>query len=357
MTDPYAPESETNALTQPDTRTPAERELARLLTEAADALQAYVDQLVESHTVPGTGTLDDADVVLKVESEQDLVNRLREATLVVADAVQEPVAICPNCLGTKRPHADDPDWRGCCDCTPPAAQPAPVQDLPLAVVSRLGFKLALDEGLRQRADKIASALRGGRVNYEVEQDAANLIWEMRDAVVASTSPAQPSAPEGWRLEKNADGTIIISCPIGGVVVEANPNTDRRIPESILHALADAMLTAVKQAPAQEPVAYLFTNVQSGDSVADTDPSAYNDEREMWFREPLGRIGKPATAQPTTTDRSGCSAGTDDECTNKACARACPALATPPAAPVQEFVCSTGLCHYKAAQPAKQGGEA
>jgi hypothetical protein len=32
---------------------------------------------------------------------------------------QEPVAICPNCLGTRRPHADDPDWRGRCDCTPP----------------------------------------------------------------------------------------------------------------------------------------------------------------------------------------------------------------------------------------------
>ena len=36
---------------------------------------------------------------------------------------QEPVAICPNCLGTKRPHADDPDWRGRCDCTEPAVQP------------------------------------------------------------------------------------------------------------------------------------------------------------------------------------------------------------------------------------------
>jgi hypothetical protein len=74
--------------------------------------------------------------------------------------------------------------------TTPPAQPAPVQELPLAVVSRLGFKLALDEGLRQRADKIASALRGGRVNYEVEQDAANLIWEMRDALAASPPAAQ-----------------------------------------------------------------------------------------------------------------------------------------------------------------------
>jgi len=41
MTDPYAPESETNALIQPDTRTPAERELARLLTEAGEGEQGF----------------------------------------------------------------------------------------------------------------------------------------------------------------------------------------------------------------------------------------------------------------------------------------------------------------------------
>jgi hypothetical protein len=38
---------------------------------------------------------------------------------VRAQPEQEPVAICPNCLGTRRPHADDPDWRGRCDCNPP----------------------------------------------------------------------------------------------------------------------------------------------------------------------------------------------------------------------------------------------
>jgi hypothetical protein len=47
-------------------------------------------------------------------------------------AVQEPVAICPNCLGTRRPHADDPDWRGRCDCTPPAQPAVPLTEKDLA---------------------------------------------------------------------------------------------------------------------------------------------------------------------------------------------------------------------------------
>jgi hypothetical protein len=35
----------------------------------------------------------------------------------------EPVAICPNCLGTKRPHSIDPEWKGRCDCAPPQRKP------------------------------------------------------------------------------------------------------------------------------------------------------------------------------------------------------------------------------------------
>ena len=42
------------------------------------------------------------------------------------------------------------------------------------------------------------------------------------------------------------------------------------------------------APVQEPVAYLFTNVQSGDIEASTDPDHKEGEREMWYREPLVR---------------------------------------------------------------------
>lgn len=38
----------------------------------------------------------------------------------------------------------------------------------------------------------------------------------------------------------------------------------------------------------EPVAYLFTNLQSGDTEASTDPDHKQDEREMWRREKLVR---------------------------------------------------------------------
>ena len=41
MKDPYAPESETTALIKADTRTPAERELARLMADAGDGEQGF----------------------------------------------------------------------------------------------------------------------------------------------------------------------------------------------------------------------------------------------------------------------------------------------------------------------------
>ncbi len=68
----------------------------------------------------------------------------------------------------------------------------------------------------------------------------------------TTPPAQPAlVPKGWTLEKNADGTITINCPIGGAVVSALPDTARHIPESILHSLAHAMLCAAAQPPKQK----------------------------------------------------------------------------------------------------------
>jgi hypothetical protein len=51
----------------------------------------------------------------------------------------------------------------------------------------------------------------------------------------------------------------------------------------------------QSAPVQEPVAYLFTNVQSGDIEASTNPDHKEGEREMWYREPLVR--PPAAAVP------------------------------------------------------------
>jgi hypothetical protein len=47
----------------------------------------------------------------------------------------EPVAICPNCLGTKRPHKDDPEWKGRCDCIPPQPpQRKPLTDEQIATI-------------------------------------------------------------------------------------------------------------------------------------------------------------------------------------------------------------------------------
>jgi hypothetical protein len=86
-----------------------------------------------------------------------------------------------------------------------------------------------------------------------------------------------------------------------------------VPRDEWRALSAAIKQSLAAPTVQEPVAYLFTNVQSGDIEASTDPDHKEGEREMWYREPLVRP-----------------------------------LAAPP--PAQDFTCSTGLCHYKA-QPA------
>jgi len=119
-----------------------------LLIEAADALQAMVDELVASHTVPGTGTLDDADVVLKVESEQDLVNRLREAAMAPA---QGPVLTAshvnplpaqqhPSGLGCGGPLCGLPEHGGNHHPLCNQAQSALELPDPLAILKRLGPK-------------------------------------------------------------------------------------------------------------------------------------------------------------------------------------------------------------------------
>ena len=62
--------------------------------------------------------------------------------------------------------------------------------------------------------------------------------------------------------------------------------------SLCQEAADALA-----APVQEPVAYLFTNVQSGDIEASTNPDHKEGEREMWYREPLVRPpAQPAPVQ-------------------------------------------------------------
>lgn len=54
-------------------------------------------------------------------------NAIAQEALAILDAAlaqpeQEPAAICCNCLGTKRPHALDPEWKGRCECAAPVAQ-------------------------------------------------------------------------------------------------------------------------------------------------------------------------------------------------------------------------------------------
>ena len=47
-------------------------------------------------------------------------------------------------------------------------------------------------------------------------------------------------------------------------------------------------------PQSEPVAYLFTHVQSGDLVVSIDPDFVRDERELWHKQPLYTV-TPATS--------------------------------------------------------------
>lgn len=68
---------------------------------------------------------------------------------------------------------------------------------PVATMRELGFRFALDDDLRQKADKIASLLRGSRVNYQVEQEAADLIWLMRDALAAAPTPEADAWRNRW----------------------------------------------------------------------------------------------------------------------------------------------------------------
>jgi hypothetical protein len=82
-----------------------------LCTQAADALQENIDSLVESSTNPDTGLLDDDVDLLAIESDTDLVARLRAAAVPVMRAQPEPYL------------AGGP-LDGLIGYTPPAAQPA-----------------------------------------------------------------------------------------------------------------------------------------------------------------------------------------------------------------------------------------
>ena len=52
-------------------------------------------------------------------------------------------------------------------------------------------------------------------------------------------PGLPNLPPGWAFSRNENGSITVSNADGGVVVEAEAASDRRMPEEMLHALAVA----------------------------------------------------------------------------------------------------------------------
>ena len=94
---------------------------------------------------------------------------------------------------------------------------------------------------------------------------ANIAIEMIDAILKEHPAAQP-APD----------------------LQAELNATNKQVEILSDALAESRREVAALKSVQEPVAYLFTNVQSGDIEASTNPDHKEGEREMWYREPLVR---------------------------------------------------------------------
>jgi hypothetical protein len=107
---------------KPDELKTAYQQLQSLCTQAADALQEHIDQFTESHTNPETGLIYNGADLVAVESDVDLVERLRAAALPVMRAKPEPTQ-CWKC--------GDMDAVGRAKCDAPACgmkeQPEPVQ--------------------------------------------------------------------------------------------------------------------------------------------------------------------------------------------------------------------------------------
>ena len=52
-------------------------------------------------------------------------------------------------------------------------------------------------------------------------------------------PGPPNLLPGWAFSRNENGSITVFNDAGGVVVEAEAASDRRMPEEMLYALAVA----------------------------------------------------------------------------------------------------------------------
>ena len=94
-----------------------------------EAIKHYEAALKEAFPSGATGDVfhhwNEARKIIANEALDRMAENARELGLDYEPA-DEPVAICPNCLGTKRPHKDDPEWKGRCDCIPPQPADEPV---------------------------------------------------------------------------------------------------------------------------------------------------------------------------------------------------------------------------------------
>ena len=75
---------------------------------------------------------------------------------------------------------------------------------------------------------------------------AGTVLYTHPAPVAEAKVMASPVPEGWKIEREPTGELIINGPEVGVVVRENPTELRLIPEEALFMLATALLSAAPQ---------------------------------------------------------------------------------------------------------------
>jgi hypothetical protein len=106
MKDPYAPESETTALIKADTRTAAERELARLMADAGDGEQGFEPEVaLQRIALSLIKQLQDArtEVVALHATEQNL----RDGIAPQEDRASQPAQPAPSLLAFAQNFLND----------------------------------------------------------------------------------------------------------------------------------------------------------------------------------------------------------------------------------------------------------
>jgi hypothetical protein len=159
MKDPYAPESETTTLIKADTRTAAERELARLMTDAGDGEQGF-------------------------EPEVALQRIALSLIAQLQDARTEVVAL----------HATEQNLRD--GFAPQDDHQAIIDSLPAQCEDKMFMQIS--HWARESYNKHKASKRGQAL---VPADAfeSHVMWAALRWAKESTPPAQPAVPEGWKL--------------------------------------------------------------------------------------------------------------------------------------------------------------